>query len=222
MERAELLTALRGESRGAMGKHVHNEETTINTQLFTEEGEIVGDWNHASEHRFPERFRSDVPINAQKIILWCLERSPQHRPSADQLLKSDLLPRKVELEEKYLNEVLEALSNPQSEHSYQQILMKLFARPTPTAVLTTYDSEVSIKASNIDAQHLLAKSLNSVKGSHWTAHGISYPPMSSSAVAAAISSLGRSQHVGNVSGGGKDGEGKLWHFMITFFVPSVL
>eukprot|EP00578_Thalassiosira_sp_NH16_P006270 CAMPEP_0181120618 /NCGR_PEP_ID=MMETSP1071-20121207/24259_1 /TAXON_ID=35127 /ORGANISM="Thalassiosira sp., Strain NH16" /LENGTH=1767 /DNA_ID=CAMNT_0023205299 /DNA_START=89 /DNA_END=5389 /DNA_ORIENTATION=+ len=207
MERAEMLTALRGESRGAMNKGMRTEEAPTSTPLFTEEGEIIGNWAHASEKRFPDSFQNVVPLNAQKLILWCLERSPKRRPSAKQLLLSDLIPRKVELEEKYLNEVLQTLSNPQSEQSYQQILSKLFDRPTPTAVMTTFDSEVSIKASMIDAQHLLAKSLNSVKGSHWTAHGISYSsPMSGAAVAAAISSLGRAQHVGNVSGGGKDGE----------------
>ena len=136
----------------------------------------------------------------------------KRRPSAKQLLQCDLLPRKVELEEKYLNEVLQTLSNPHQQsklQSYQQILSKLFDFPTPASVLTTYDREVSINANKIDADafNILAKSLNDVKGAHWTAHNMSsFNPMSSTAVVAAISSLMRAQHVGSVSGGGKEGE----------------
>ena len=159
MERAVMLTALRGEERsGMLEKYTPGEEEK--EALFSEEGEIVGDWKHVSEQRFPESFRTNVSLNAQKIILWCLEQSPKRRPSAKQLLQCDLLPRKVELEEKYLNEVLQTLSNPQSElQSYQQILSKLFDFPTPASVLTTYDSEVSVSANQIDG-NILTKSLN--------------------------------------------------------------
>ena len=202
MERAEVLTALRGESRGVTEEPID--------ALFNEEGELIGDWEHASEQRLPKSFRVSVPLNAQKIILWCLERSPNRRPSAKQLLSCNLLPRKVELEEKYLNEVLQTLSNPQSEQSYATILAKLFDRPTPNAVLTTFDNEVSIRANKIDARQRLAKSLDAVKGSSWTTHGLSYcNAMSGVAVAAAVTALGRAQQVGTVSGGGKEGEGRL-------------
>ena len=199
MERAELLTALRGDPRGVM-----NEETTKGS-LFTETGELIGDWEHSSAQRFPQSFRSTVPLNAQKIILWCLERSPKNRPSAKQLLACDFMPRKIQLEKKYLNEVLETLNNPQSDESYQQILSKLFDRPTPSSVLITYDYEISLKANKIDTQQLLAQSLNAVKGSHWAR--LSYSnPMSAVSAAAAVSALGRAQHVGTVTGGGKEGE----------------
>ena len=205
MERAEILTALRGEPRSAAvkGKTLR----MALDALFTEKGEVVGDWKQHVELRFPEG--SSIPANAQKIILWCLERSPNRRPSAEQLLTCDLLPRKVELEEKYLSEVMHTLSK--SEQSYQQILSKLFDRPTPNAVLTTYDNEVSIRASAsaINSHHLLEKSLDAVKGLSWSTHGLSHSrPMSGVALAAAIAALRRAQHAGTVSGGGKEGEGR--------------
>ena len=140
MERAEMLTTLKGGPRGVIP------DADTSSTLFTATGEIVGDWEQASEQRLPKQFRDEVPINAQKIILWCLERSPKNRPSAKQLLECDLLPRKVELEKRYLNEVLQTLSNPQSEESYYQILSKMFGRPTSSAVLITYDNEISIRA----------------------------------------------------------------------------
>lgn len=200
MERAEVLTTLQGETQST---GVGLESTSV----FNEEGVVIGDWNHLAGQRFPEHFRSSVPENAQKIILWCLERSPERRPSAKQLLSCNLLPRKVELEEKYLNEVLQTLSNPQSEQSYAAILSKLFDRPTPAAVLTTFDNEVSIRANRIDGRRLLTNSLDAVKGSSWRTQGMSSNNMMSEvAIAAAITALGRAYQVGSVSGGGKEGE----------------
>lgn len=40
--------------------------------------------------RFPQEFQ--CPKNAQKLIIWCLQLSPEHRPSAEDILKSDLIP----------------------------------------------------------------------------------------------------------------------------------
>ena len=75
MERAVILTALRGEKRGGMlANEVAGEGQT--ESLFSEEGEIIGDWQRVSEQRFPESFRTTASLNAQKIILWCLEQSP--------------------------------------------------------------------------------------------------------------------------------------------------
>jgi len=203
MERADILTALRGEPRSAVIKGKHSKDAM--EPLFSDTGDIIGDMKQHIALRFPEG--TSIPLNAQKIILWCLERSPSRRPTAEQLLACDLLPRKVELEETYLNEVMHTLSK--SEQSYQQILAKLFDRPNPNAVLTTYDNEISIRANNYDARHLLTQALDSVKGSSAAGRGLAYSrPMSGVALAAAVTSLRRAQQAGNVSGGGKEGEGK--------------
>jgi hypothetical protein len=115
----------------------------------------------------------------------------------------------MELEQKYLDEVLQTLSNPQSDTSYQQILSKIFMRPTPAHVLTTYDNDVALKANNARdiAAHVLKTTLDNIKGSHWGSHSLnSTSPMSSCAAAGAITSLRRAEHVGAVTGGGKEGE----------------
>ncbi len=208
MERVEILTALRGESRSAVAQGAHTKDAV--DSLFTETGDVKGDLKHHIELRFPAE--SNIPLNAQKIILWCLEHSPKCRPSAEQLLTCDLLPRKVELEEEYLNEVMQTLSK--SEQSYQQILAKLFNRPNTNAVLTTFDNEISIRANNIDAHHLLTNALDSVKGSSIAARSLSYSrPMSGVALAAAAAALRRARHAGTVSGGGREGEGNYLAFM---------
>ena len=203
MERAENLTRLRGDSRDV----VQSLSKEASAPLFTKEGAIIGDWEAVADRRLPPEFRASVPENAQKLILWCTEPE-DNRPSAKQILSSRLMPLKMELEQKYLDEVLHTLSNPQST-SYQQILSKIFQRPTPTHVLTTYDNDVALKANNTReiAAHVLKTTLDNIKGSHWGSHSMNYTsPMSSCAVSGAITSLRRAEHVGVVTGGGKEGE----------------
>ena len=205
MERAEQLSRLRGDTRDV----AQSLSEGVSAPLFTKEGTIIGDWEEVADRRLPPEFRASVPENAQKLILWCTEPSPDNRPSAKQILNSRLMPRKMELEQKYLDEVLQTLSNPQSDTSYQQILSKIFKRPTPTHVLTTYDNDVALKANNTReiAAHVLKTTLDNIKGSHWGSHGMNYAsPMSSCAVSGAITSLRRAGHVGIVTGGGKEGE----------------
>lgn len=54
----------------------------------------------------------------------------------------------MELEQHYLAEALQTLTNPQSD-SYQQILGSLFARPTPDLIEVTYDTDAAAKANNM-------------------------------------------------------------------------
>jgi translation initiation factor 2-alpha kinase 4 len=206
MERAEKLTRLRGDSRDLM----QSLSKGASEPLFTSEGHIIGNWEEVADRRLPSEFRASVPENAQKLILWCTERTPDNRPqSAKQILNSGFMPRKMELEQKYLDEVLQTLSNPQSDTSYQQILSKVFKRPTPNHVLTTYDNDVALKANN--AREIFARvlktTLDNIKGSHWGSLGMNYTSsMSSCAASGAIASLRRAEHVGTVLGGGKEGE----------------
>lgn len=37
--------------------------------------------------RFPAAFTATTPKNAEHLIVWCLERDPEKRPSAQELLK---------------------------------------------------------------------------------------------------------------------------------------
>ncbi|OEU18923.1 kinase-like protein [Fragilariopsis cylindrus CCMP1102] len=39
------------------------------------------------DERFPAAFTTSAPPNAKEIIIWCLERDPTKRPSAEELLK---------------------------------------------------------------------------------------------------------------------------------------
>jgi len=148
MERALTLARLRGDTwlqRGAAAP------------AGVAEGGVT-DGVEPDEGRFPPTFGKDgdVPDKAKQLLLWCLMNNSADRPSAEQLLKSDLLPRKIELEESYLNEALQILANPQSD-SYRTILDKLFGIPTLNHVEVTFDTDASVKADAMHQKNIASK-----------------------------------------------------------------
>lgn len=82
MERAETLTKLRGD-HAAPNKS--NEAANNQTE---KSGKRV-----RFEDRFSPAFVKSAPENVQSIILWCLERDPSKRPSAEELLSVRLQSR---------------------------------------------------------------------------------------------------------------------------------
>lgn len=152
MERFQILTRLRGDSN-IKGKEQEQEgvtETTLNSTITTEvthtNGFINDDWRVEASQRFPKEFCDTVNENAQKMILWCLRKSPFKRPSATDLLSSDLLPRKMELEGEYLKEALDIILGNNHSKSYDQILSTMFAQPIPNHIEILYDTDVAVKA----------------------------------------------------------------------------
>lgn len=94
---------------------------------YMERSEILNQLRSVTHDIFPASFSTSAPKNVQDIIRWCLKREPANRPSAQELLKvrsqllenidsliilesqfssssfkSDLLPRKIEVEQRYL------------------------------------------------------------------------------------------------------------------------
>lgn len=69
--------------------------------------------SHLSAKAVSERFPADFQKseNIKSMITWCLERDPSRRPTAEQILKSDLLPRQIEVEQRYL----------EGQHSFTQM-----------------------------------------------------------------------------------------------------
>jgi len=164
MERANILTCLRGDApitrkknpKGGIdqsnGSNTNNKHKAIS--LHANDGEK---WQN-DLIRLPQHFQDDknIPLKAKQLILWCLKKSPSDRPSAKELLNSELLPRKIELEESYLNEALQILANPHSD-SYGTILDHLFMIPTMNHVEVTYDTDASVKAETMHQKDLMGK-----------------------------------------------------------------
>jgi serine/threonine protein kinase len=196
MERADTLTTLRGDR----SMHPYDRGSQTKEQLPTEVGKQ--DFRRRALERFPESFVASVPTSAQRIILWCLERDPSRRPGAEELLSSDLLPRKIELEQRYLKEALELLTSSQSE-SYLQILEALFDRPTPDFLELTFDTDVAAKANAIGHtggnKHVLSPSeslmraIGQIRSGALDVTSLRSLTMNASSLVAATSALGASQ-----------------------------
>mmetsp|Transcript_5505 Transcript_5505/g.11681 ORF Transcript_5505/g.11681 Transcript_5505/m.11681 type:complete len:1063 (-) Transcript_5505:710-3898(-) len=195
MERAGILSRLRGD-------HV-----VRSTHIAT------GDVLDQASSRFPDKFANSVPKNAQRLILWCLERDPKRRPSATDILASELLPRKIELEQKYLEEALEILTNTHSD-SQAQILEALFNKQTREVVDITFDTDINVKASTVGLagegkkrsrtpSEALVTALCSIRAGAVDSAGLGSLAMNASSLIAATAALNRAQLAGRLGKGGK-------------------
>lgn len=203
MERAAVLAILRGD-RNDGEKHTDSlgRKQSVHDKSFLEK----------ATRRFPAHFVASVPENAQRLILTCVERDPLKRPKAEELLSSDLLPRKIELEQRYLQEALELLTNSQSE-GYVQILSALFRKPTPDIVELTFDTDVAVKANNmivnghekrfISPPDALMKAVGEIRAGAIDASSVRSIAMSSSPLVAATAALHRAWITGRLGKGGK-------------------
>ncbi len=108
------------------------------------EGHVLEDqlWKEHATIRFPENFQQSIcPENAQKLILWCLQHSPGKRPSAEEILKSDLIPQ---LENR--NEILKAM----------------FTASVLNEIDITYDTDAAAKVRNLFPPHGKKSVLNNL------------------------------------------------------------
>lgn len=136
MERASILTRLRGD-----------EKTSSSLYGRPIPSLSADEFASLSAARFPSKFHESVSENCRRMILWCLERKPGMRPSAEELIQSSLIPHKIELEQKYLQEALQLLTSAKTEGSYLQILETLFRRQNGEAVEFTFDTDIGKKIS---------------------------------------------------------------------------
>lgn len=205
MERAETLLTLRGD------RSMHPHEKPLKTKEQLPQEVEKDTFQRRALARFPAYFIDSVPENAQRIILWCLERDPTMRPSAEELLSSDLLPRKIELEQRYLEEALALLTSSQSE-SHLQILKALFDRPTPDLLEFTFDTDVAAKANSIghargtkvfSPSENLMRAISQIRAGATDMTSLRTLTMNSVSMVAATSALSRARHSGSLGKGGK-------------------
>jgi serine/threonine protein kinase/histidyl-tRNA synthetase len=155
MERAETLSTLRRDNNNNTNNNntfskpkasPRNDGTSLSWSANMDT--IESKWASEAALRFPPHFRQTVPENAQKLILICTQEDPSHRPTAEAILSSGLLPRKMEVEAQYFAEALQILADPESL-GYEKILDALFRRPTPGHVDVMFDTDAALNLVNI-------------------------------------------------------------------------
>nr|CCA16528.1 eukaryotic translation initiation factor 2alpha kinase putative [Albugo laibachii Nc14] len=80
----------------------------------------------------------DAVDNVKTIILWMCKANSQERPTSTELLRSPLIPPKLEVESTYLKEALETLTNPQGK-LFNQLIDALMDQECEDHIDYTYD-----------------------------------------------------------------------------------
>lgn len=87
----------------------------------------------------PEKQRD----SADSIIKWCLREHPEERPSASELLQSDLLPQIISEEDKFLKTCAHIAQDP--KHRNRRLLFnELFSPVLPASISVLYDKNYSL------------------------------------------------------------------------------
>lgn len=117
-------------------------------------------------HVFPEGFELSHPRQCQ-IIRWLLQGHPDDRPSALELLRSDLLPPKME--DEYMKDALRTIANPHTSF-YQRLMNALFdlSRPLPVQEKVTASAymEANFDALSVKVRRSALADLESVFERH--------------------------------------------------------
>uniref|UniRef100_A0AAQ6AAV9 non-specific serine/threonine protein kinase n=1 Tax=Amphiprion ocellaris TaxID=80972 RepID=A0AAQ6AAV9_AMPOC len=90
---------------------------------------------------FPEDFTACEQGTQRKVIEWLLKHDPALRPTAQELLKSDLLPP-PQMEESELHEVLQHTMANVNGKAYRTMVGQLFAQNTSPVMDFTYDIDM--------------------------------------------------------------------------------
>ena len=146
-------------------------------------------WKDHAAARFPENFL-ESPKNVQKLILWCLQLSPEHRPSAEQILKSDLIPQL---------------------DSSNEFLKEIFTRQTTSVsneIDITWDTDAAAKIREFfplrgkkSVMNSLLHNLKEVVGTSWKESiGLQLSAMNCVAMVAANIALKRAMNAGTTRG----------------------
>ncbi|XP_075388029.1 eIF-2-alpha kinase GCN2 [Tenrec ecaudatus] len=102
---------------------------------------VLNQLRDATSPRFPEDFNDGEHSKQKSVISWLLNHDPAKRPTATELLKSELLPP-PQMEESELHEVLHhTLANVDGK-AYRTMMGHIFSQHISPAADFTYDSDI--------------------------------------------------------------------------------
>ncbi|XP_023974159.1 eIF-2-alpha kinase GCN2 isoform X4 [Physeter macrocephalus] len=91
--------------------------------------------------KFPEDFDDGEHTKQKSVISWLLNHDPAERPTATELLRSELLPP-PQMEESELHEVLHRTLANVGGKAYRTVMAQTFSQRISPAVDYTYDSDI--------------------------------------------------------------------------------
>ncbi|KAG1140239.1 hypothetical protein G6F37_009236 [Rhizopus arrhizus] len=98
--------------------------------------------NELRNGKFPQDFPANY-VNQQKIISLLLSPQPKDRPNSFELLRSDLLPPK--LEDEYIKECVRTIANPNTPY-YDKLMSAMFLQSPDRLKDFTYDYQTNMEA----------------------------------------------------------------------------
>ncbi|XP_031309177.2 eIF-2-alpha kinase GCN2 isoform X2 [Camelus dromedarius] len=102
---------------------------------------VLNQLRDPSSPKFPEDFDDGEHTKQKSVISWLLNHDPAKRPTATELLKSELLPP-PQMEESELHEVLHhTLANVDGK-AYRTMMAQIFSQRVSPAIDYTYDSDI--------------------------------------------------------------------------------
>nr|XP_006824933.1 PREDICTED: eukaryotic translation initiation factor 2-alpha kinase 4-like [Saccoglossus kowalevskii] len=102
---------------------------------------VIGNLRMVTSPIFPDDF-DEIKFPKQIHILnWLLDHDPDKRPTAQELLQSNHLPR-PEMEDAQLYEVLKHTMSNRKSSAYRRLMNELFSQPIETATDYTYDMNI--------------------------------------------------------------------------------
>ncbi|GAB5588590.1 eukaryotic translation initiation factor 2-alpha kinase [Umbelopsis nana] len=91
--------------------------------------------------KFPSDFNPNY-VNQKKIIQMLISSQPKDRPNSFELLRSDLLPPK--LEDEYINECVRTIANPNTPY-YHKLMSAMFSQSSDRYKDFTYDYQTEVE-----------------------------------------------------------------------------
>ena len=86
----------------------------------------------------PLDFTTRIPENLVHVIKWLVQTDPARRPTAAELQASPLMPPRIQLDKNYLEEVMHALTIPNSDIC-RRVVSTLFCRKETTMLLSEHE-----------------------------------------------------------------------------------
>uniref|UniRef100_A0AAY4CI97 eIF-2-alpha kinase GCN2 n=1 Tax=Denticeps clupeoides TaxID=299321 RepID=A0AAY4CI97_9TELE len=102
---------------------------------------------------FPDDFVQDEVAAQRQVIVWLLKHDPALRPTAVELLKSELLPP-PQMEESELHEVLQHTMANANGKAYRTMVSQLFSQSVTPVMDFTYDMDVHKGSFNFNSVKL--------------------------------------------------------------------